>query len=330
MNDSQLHDSFDRKIDYLRLSITDRCDFRCLYCMAEEMTFLPRKEVLTLEELVRVAQSFVDLGVRKIRLTGGEPLIRKDAIHLMQELGKIDRLEELCLTTNGSRLTELAPQIRDAGVTRINVSLDSLISERFTQLTRHGVLEKVLAGIETAKQCGFEKIKINAVMMRNFNFDEITSLAQYALENELDISFIEEMPLGEVDSHSREQEFISSASIRETLAKQFRLSASDAKTNGPSRYWDVEGYNSKIGFISPHSENFCESCNRVRVTASGRLLLCLGNEHSVDLKTPIRQNESDSVLKKTILQAMNIKPEKHEFDLHEQPQILRFMNATGG
>lgn len=330
MNFPELRDSFDRKIDYLRLSITDRCDFRCLYCMAEEMTFLPRKEVLTLEELVRVAQTFVDLGIRKIRLTGGEPLIRKDAIIVMQELGKMQHLEELCLTTNGSRLTELASQIRDAGVTRINVSLDSLIPERFTTLTRHGALEKVLEGIETAKGCGFEKIKINAVVMRNFNFDEITSLAQYALENELDISFIEEMPLGEVNSHSRDKEFVSSAFIRDILSKQFTLSASDVTTNGPSRYWDVDGHRSKIGFISPHSENFCESCNRVRVTASGRLLLCLGNENSVDLKTPIRQNESDSALKKTILQAMNIKPEKHEFDLHEQPQILRFMNATGG
>lgn len=330
MNFPELRDSFDRKIDYLRLSITDRCDFRCLYCMAEEMTFLPRKEVLTLEELVRVAQTFVDLGIRKIRLTGGEPLIRKDAIIVMQELGKMQHLEELCLTTNGSRLTELASQIRDAGVTRINVSLDSLIPERFTTLTRHGALEKVLEGIETAKGCGFEKIKINAVVMRNFNFDEITSLAQYALENELDISFIEEMPLGEVNSHSRDKEFVSSAFIRDILSKQFTLSASGVTTNGPSRYWDVDGHRSKIGFISPHSENFCESCNRVRVTASGRLLLCLGNENSVDLKTPIRQNESDSALKKTILQAMNIKPEKHEFDLHEQPQILRFMNATGG
>ncbi len=330
MNLLELRDNFDRKIDYLRLSITDRCDFRCLYCMAEEMTFLPRKEVLTLEELVRVAQTFVDLGIRKIRLTGGEPLIRKDAIIVMQELGKMQHLEELCLTTNGSRLTELASQIRDAGVTRINVSLDSLIPERFTTLTRHGALEKVLEGIETAKGCGFEKIKINAVMMRNFNFDEITSLAQYALENGLDISFIEEMPLGEIDSHSRDQEFISSAFIRDILSKQFTLSASGVTTNGPSRYWDVDGHRSKIGFISPHSENFCESCNRVRVTASGRLLLCLGNENSVDLKTPIRQNESDTALKKTILQAMNIKPEKHEFNLHEQPQILRFMNATGG
>ncbi len=330
MNAPELHDGFNRQIDYLRLSITDRCDYRCLYCMAEEMTFLPRKEVLTLEELVRVGQSFVDLGVRKIRLTGGEPLIRKDVIHLMRELGNIDKLEELCLTTNGSRLDELAPQIRDAGVSRINISLDSLIPERFTSLTRHGALDKVLAGIETAKDCGFEKIKINSVMMRNFNFDEITSLAEFALENNLDISFIEEMPLGEVKSHSRDKEFISSAFIRAILGNNFNLSSSNTTTNGPSRYWDVQGYTSKIGFISPHSENFCESCNRVRVTASGRLLLCLGNEHSVDLKTPLRQNESDAALKKTILQSMNIKPEKHEFDLREQPQILRFMNATGG
>ncbi len=330
MNTTQLVDTFGRKIDYLRFSITDRCDFRCLYCMAEEMQFLPRSEVLTLEEIVRISQAFVDLGVRKIRITGGEPLIRKDAVHLMQELGRLESLNELCMTTNGSQLGKLGAQIAQAGVSRLNISLDSLIPERFTQLTRHGKLEEVLKGIDVARESGFDKIKINSVLMKNFNLDEILNLTQFALDKQLDISFIEEMPLGEVDSHSRRQEYISSAFVRDVISQKYQLSESDASTGGPSRYWNVTGYESKVGFISPHSENFCSDCNRVRITASGRLLLCLGNEDSIDLKEIVRQNECDTELKKAIVNAMQIKPEKHEFTLHEKPQILRFMNTTGG
>lgn len=325
-----LEDTFGRKIEYLRLSITDRCDFRCVYCMAEDMTFVPRKEVLTLEELERVALAFVDLGVRKIRVTGGEPLVRNDALSLLQKLGNIGQLDELCITTNGSQLKTMAKPLADAGVKRINVSLDSLQPERFAKMTRHGNLNTVLEGLESARLAGFERIKINAVLMQNYNLDETIDLATYALERNFDISFIEEMPLGEIDSHSRGSEFISSDDVNRLLSQRFALTPSRFKTGGPSRYWSVDGYTAKIGFISPHSNNFCSDCNRVRVTAEGRLLLCLGNEHSVDLKHILRKNEGDQELKHAIVRAMNIKPEQHEFNLHEEPQILRFMNATGG
>ncbi|WP_086933275.1 GTP 3',8-cyclase MoaA [Agarilytica rhodophyticola] len=330
MTSANLSDNFGRLIEYLRLSITDRCDFRCIYCMAEEMTFLPRKEVLSHEELVRLSQTFVDLGVSKIRITGGEPLIRNDALHLLQRLGAIEHLQELCLTTNGSQLTKLAKPLAQAGVKRINVSLDSLRADRFKQLTRVGDLQRVLDGIECALDAGFEKIKINAVLMKNYNLDEALPLASYALERGMDISFIEEMPLGEISSHARDAEFISSEDVRNLLATNFQLNPSEHSTGGPSRYWEAEGYAGKIGFISPHTDNFCASCNRVRVTASGRLLLCLGNEHSVDLKQVMRANDDDQVLRQAIIEAMQIKPEKHEFDLTQEPQILRFMNATGG
>lgn len=330
MTSANLSDNFGRRIEYLRLSITDRCDFRCIYCMAEEMTFLPRKEVLSHEELVRLSQTFVDLGVSKIRITGGEPLIRNDALHLLQRLGAIEHLQELCITTNGSQLTKLAKPLAQAGVKRINVSLDSLRADRFKQLTRVGDLQRVLDGIECALDAGFEKIKINAVLMKNYNLDEALPLASYALERGMDISFIEEMPLGEISSHARDAEFISSEDVRNLLATNFQLNPSEHSTGGPSRYWEAKGYAGKIGFISPHTDNFCASCNRVRVTASGRLLLCLGNEHSVDLKQVMRANDDDQVLRQAIIEAMQIKPEKHEFDLTQEPQILRFMNATGG
>lgn len=330
MHESSLIDNFGRKVDYLRLSITDRCDFRCLYCMSEDMQFLPRREVLSLEEIVRLSESFVELGIRKIRITGGEPLIRKDAIHLIRELGQLKHLEELCLTTNGSHLTEYAQDLFEAGVDRINISVDSTDAKRFKALTRIGNLHKVIEGVDACRKLPFKKIKINAVLMRNYNFDEILPLAHFALDRGLDISFIEEMPLGEISSHSRAQEFVSSKFIRETLAQDFALTPSSVVSAGPSRYWDIAGYDNKIGFISPHSENFCASCNRVRVTASGRLLLCLGNEHSLDLKSILRKNEGNHQLKDAIIDAMRIKPEKHEFNLQEAPQILRFMNATGG
>ncbi len=330
MSDTKLHDSFGREITYLRLSITDRCDFRCLYCMAEDMTFMPRKHVLTLEEIERLSRAFVDLGVKKIRVTGGEPLVRKDAPHLLQQLGQINGLDQLCLTTNGSQLSTMAPALHAAGVKRLNISIDSLNPERFRTLTRHGDLNTVLNGIEAARQCGFEKIKLNTVLMRHFNFDEVGKLTHFALSHDLDICFIEEMPLGEINSHQRHNEFISSEEVRQKLAPHFQLSPCNTRTGGPARYWQAKGYTSQVGFISPHSENFCASCNRIRVTASGKLLLCLGNEDSVDLKDIMRSNESDSALKNAIVNAMQFKPEKHHFDLHDAPQILRFMNTTGG
>ena len=350
MTQDILQDPFGRTIDYLRLSVTDRCDFRCIYCMAEDMTFMPRKEVLSLEELTRLSKVFVALGVKKIRITGGEPLVRNNIISLFRNIGNIPGLEELCLTTNGSQLTRYANELVEAGVDRLNISLDTLKADRFKALTRFGELDKVLKGIEVASKAGFKRIKINAVLMQNHNVDEAIDLASFALENNLDISFIEEMPLGEITSHARDAEFISSQGLRDILSQRFTLTEDTYKTGGPSRYWLTQGYSGKVGFISPHSDNFCASCNRVRVTATGRLLLCLGNEHSVDLRSVMRQHPSpkhemindvynkdiqinkdmDPILASAIINAMTIKPEKHEFDLTEPPQILRFMNTTGG
>lgn len=331
MQNSTLIDSFGRQVTYVRLSVTDRCDFRCIYCMAEDMTFLPRKDVLTLEEFALLGRAFAELGVTKIRVSGGEPLIRKDVIQLFESLGAINSINDLCLTSNGSKLTELAKPLVDAGVHRINVSLDTLNEQRFKELTRFGDLNTVLKGIDAALNAGFKKIKLNSVVMKNYNLQEAADLATYALERGMDISFIEEMPLGEIHSHSRDVEFISSDELRNQLSNSFELTATNEDTGGPSRYWKAKGYNAKIGFISPHSHNFCDTCNRVRVTASGRLLLCLGNEHSVDLRAILRAHPGEmEPIKEALINAMAIKPEKHEFNLEEEPQILRFMNMTGG
>ncbi len=325
-----LIDRFGRRITYLRLSITDRCDLRCRYCMAEEMTFLPRAQILTLEEIATIARAFVELGVEKIRVTGGEPLVRRGALELLEELGRLP-LKELVLTTNGMRLAQCAGRLVRAGVRRVNVSLDSLRPERFRHITRFGDLDRVLAGIEAARRAGFARVKLNAVILRGVNDDEVVDLAAFAVERGLDISFIEEMPLGVIDSHDRRQAFYSSDQVRADLARRFTLLPTTDRTGGPSRYWRVVGSDSRIGFISPHSHNFCGDCNRVRLTVEGRLLLCLGNEHSVDLKRVLRRWPGDADrLKKAIVEAMALKPERHHFDLREQPIILRHMNVTGG
>ncbi len=325
-----LIDRFGRRITYLRLSITDRCDLRCRYCMAEEMTFLPRAQILTLEEIATIARAFVELGVEKIRVTGGEPLVRRGALELLEELGRLP-LKELVLTTNGMRLAQCAGRLVRAGVRRVNVSLDSLRPERFRHITRFGDLERVLAGIEAARRAGFDRVKLNAVILRGVNDDEVVDLAAFAIERGLDISFIEEMPLGVIDSHDRRRAFYSSDQVRADLARRFTLLPTTDRTGGPSRYWRVAGSDSRIGFISPHSHNFCGDCNRVRLTVEGRLLLCLGNEHSVDLKRVLRRWPGDADrLKKAIVEAMALKPERHHFDLREQPVILRHMNVTGG
>lgn len=290
---------------------------------------MPRSEVLSFEEIVRLSQIFVNLGVEKIRITGGEPLIRKDICALFEKLGQVSGLNELTVTTNGSRLQQYAQTLANAGVKRVNVSLDTLNPILFKKLTRFGDLAEVLRGIEVARKVGFERIKLNAVLMKNQNADEAEALAMYALERDMDISFIEEMPLGEISSHQRHAEFISSAELREQLAQRLTLKPDNYQSGGPSRYWKASGYSGRVGFISPHSDNFCASCNRVRVTASGRLLLCLGNEDSVDLRTLLRQHD-DQTVANAISNAMHIKPERHHFNNDEQPQILRFMNATGG
>ena len=327
----ELIDQFGRKVDYIRLSITDRCDFRCQYCMAEDMTFLPRDEVLSLEECARLVRVFVDLGVSKVRITGGEPLVRKNALWLFNEIGQLEKLKELVLTTNGSQLSKQSEALKAAGVKRINISLDSLNNDRFKTITRTGELQKVLDGIQAAKQAGFENIKLNTVLMRGINDDEALPLVEFAIQQAVDISFIEEMPLGEVN-HARESTFISNADTLKTLQNKYTLTPSTHQTGGPARYWQVAGTQTKIGFISPHSHNFCESCNRVRITCKGELFLCLGQEDKIDLMPLLRQYPTDDTpLINAILQSMSIKPKGHDFDLRRaQPAVIRFMSHTGG
>jgi cyclic pyranopterin phosphate synthase len=328
---SALIDRFGRQVTYVRLSVTDRCDFRCVYCMAEDMTFLPRSEILSLEELALIGRAFVELGVSKIRLTGGEPLVRKNILQLVHELRPLPGLRELTLTSNGSRLAQFAPELRNAGLDRINISLDSLQPERFREITRVGKLADVLAGIEAARAAGFTRIKLNAVILRGRNDDEIIDLVNFARARGLDLAFIEEMPLGQIDEHSRELSFCSSDSIRETIEAVYPLTPSTESSGGPARYYRMSDSATRIGFISPHSHNFCHLCNRVRVTVEGRLLLCLGNEHSADLRAVLRDSNGDiETLKGAIVAAMALKPEKHHFELGGETQIVRFMNMTGG
>ncbi|ARN73636.1 GTP 3',8-cyclase MoaA [Oceanicoccus sagamiensis] len=326
-----LIDRFNRQVDYVRLSVTDRCDFRCVYCMAEDMTFAPRAEILTLEELGLIAQAFVELGVKKIRLTGGEPLVRQNVMSLVDHIGQLDDLNELTLTTNGSQLSKQSKALYNGGVKRINISIDSLKPERFKTITRTGDLETVLQGIDAAIATGFKRIKLNAVILKGRNEDEIIDLVNFARDKNVDISFIEEMPLGLIDEHNRALSFCSSDEIRETVSAHYPLTSSDETTGGPSHYYTMADSDSRIGFISPHSHNFCHLCNRVRVTVEGRLLLCLGNEHSADLRAVLRANPGAiEPLKDAIIAAMDLKPEKHHFNLDEEPDIVRFMNMTGG
>jgi len=326
-----LVDQFGRTIDYVRISITDRCDFRCIYCMNEDMQFLPREDILTLEELGAIGKSFVELGIKKIRLTGGEPLVRQNCLKLIEELGAINELEELTITTNGSQLGKMAGQIKEAGVKRINISLDSLNPEKFKALTRTGDLNQVLKGIEAAVKAGFERIKINAVILKNRNEKEVIPLTKFALERGLDITFIEEMPLGAISTHDRAEVYYSSDQIKKDLETIFTLTPTSESSGGPAKYFKLPNSNSRIGFISPHSHNFCGDCNRVRLTVEGRLLLCLGQEHSVDLRDIIRKWPGNTdALKTAIKKSMLIKPEGHTFDLAEKTVIFRHMSHTGG
>lgn len=328
---TQLIDRFNRVVDYVRISVTDRCDFRCVYCMDEKMEFLPRARILTLEELALVGRAFAELGVRKIRLTGGEPLVRNNVIKLMRDLGSLPQLSELVLTTNGSQLETMAQDIRAAGVRRINISLDSLDPERFRRLTRVGDLAQVLRGIDAALAAGFDNIKLNAVILKHRNHDEVVPLVQFAAARGMDLSFIEEMPLGTIGDHDRAEAYYSSDEIRADLERRFTLIPTTETTGGPSKYFRLGETGTRVGFISPHSHNFCEACNRVRVTAEGRLLLCLGQEHSVDLKQVLRAQPGDlDALKRAIVESMAIKPKGHDFNLHEQPLIFRHMSHTGG
>lgn len=331
MQDPQLLDPFGRRITYLRLSVTDRCDFRCTYCMSEDMVFAPRAQILTLEELYAVADAFIGLGVKRIRVTGGEPLVRKSLLSLLGRLGARDELEDLAITTNGSQLAHLAPQLREAGVDRLNISLDSLRRERFVAFTRRDSLDQVLQGIEAARAAGFRRIKLNTVVQKGRNDDEVEELVAFAVERGLDISFIEEMPLGSISSHERKITLCTSDEVRERVASRFQLLPSSHRTGGPSRYWQVVGSETQVGFISPHSRNFCGDCNRVRVTAEGKLVLCLGHEGALDLKALLRRYPGDSEpLHAALIEALRLKPERHWFDADEQVQVVRFMSVTGG
>jgi cyclic pyranopterin phosphate synthase len=325
-----LVDKYGRRVTYVRLSITDRCDFRCTYCMAEEMTFLPRHEVMSLEECLQLATVFVSLGVNKLRITGGEPLVRKNAMWLIERLGALPGLDNLVITTNGSQLERFAPALKAAGVKRINISLDTLRTDRFKTITRIGDLGKVLGGIKAAQAAGFKRTKLNAVMMRGTNEDEFGDLVQYALDNELDLSFIEEMPLGDI--HGRSGTYISSEETRELLARRFELIPSTESSGGPARYWRIPGSESRIGFISPHSHNFCDSCNRVRITAKGELYPCLGQNDALHLMPILREHPGeDAPLRQAIIDSMGIKPYGHDFTQQmEAPQVVRFMSMTGG
>ena len=328
---TQLQDGFGRSIDYLRMSVTDRCDFRCVYCMAEDMTFLPRQQVLGLEELYRLAALFVRNGVKKIRLTGGEPLVRQGIVGLCEKIAALPGLRELVMTSNGSQLGKLARPLADAGVRRMNISLDSLQDDKFRAITRTGELSQVLAGIEAARQAGFARIKLNTVVMQGRNADEVVDLVDYAVSRGLDISFIEEMPLGEV-GRSRGESFCSSDQVRALIGARYTLLDSPEQSGGPARYVRLKEFpDSRIGFISPHSHNFCSTCNRVRLTVEGRLLLCLGHENSIDLRALLRRYpETDQPLLDAIRAGLNRKSLRHEFSSNGDVQILRFMNASGG
>ncbi|MCW9033574.1 MAG: GTP 3',8-cyclase MoaA [Alphaproteobacteria bacterium] len=327
-------DPFGRTISYLRVSVTDKCDFRCHYCMSEEMEFLPREEVLSLEEMDRVCSAFISRGVEKLRLTGGEPLVRRGIMSLIKTLSRhLDSgaLKELTLTTNGSQLRKYADELVEYGVKRINVSLDTLDPAKFAQITRLGVLEKVLDGIQAAKEAGL-KIKINTVAVRGFNDSEFDQMISWCGDQGFDLTFIETMPLGEIGG-TRSDQYLPLLEVKERLGERWTLSDNSLNTGGPSRYVDVAETGQKVGFITPLTEHFCDTCNRVRLTCTGTLYMCLGQDDSVDLRAPLRNSESDGPLLDAIDGAINNKPKGHEFVIDEsntEPSLARHMSVTGG
>ena len=330
----RLIDPFARAIDYLRVSVTDRCDFRCVYCMSEDMTFLPKRDLLSLEELDRLCSAFVARGVKKIRLTGGEPLVRRDLMTLIRSLSRHLRsgaMEELTLTTNGSQLARFAGELAEAGVKRINVSLDTLNAEKFRAITRWGDLAKVLSGIEAAKAAGL-KVKINAVALLGSNEDEIEDLMHFAHGGGMDLTLIETMPLGDIEG-DRTDQYLPLSLVRSRLEARYTLEDIPYKTGGPARYVKVAETGGRIGFITPLTHNFCESCNRVRITCTGTLFMCLGQEDAADLRAPLRASESDELLHNAISEAISRKPKGHDFIIdrtHKMPALARHMSVTGG
>ena len=329
-----LIDPFGRAISYLRVSVTDRCDFRCVYCMAENMSFLPKSEILTLEELNRLCSAFIVRGVRKLRLTGGEPLVRRGIMTFVNSLSRHLRsgeLDELTLTTNGSQLEKYAHDLRAAGIRRINVSLDTLDAEKFRAITRWGSLDKVLAGIDAAQSAGL-KIKINAVALKNVNEDQFPQLLEWAHSRGMDLTLIEVMPLGEIGG-GRLDQYLPLSLVRARLTERYRLDEIDYQTGGPARYVRVAQTGGRLGFITPLTHNFCESCNRVRVTCTGTLYMCLGQEDAADLRKPLRASEADDLLFAAIDEAIGRKPKGHDFIIdrrHQRPAVARHMSVTGG
>jgi GTP 3',8-cyclase len=328
-----MFDPFGRKITYLRVSVTDRCDFRCVYCMPEHMTFLPRADLLTLEELERVCSAFIRKGVERLRITGGEPLVRRDVMRLFDRLGeKIGRgLSEVTLTTNGSQLARFAAPLHAAGVRRINVSLDTRDAEKFRAITRWGGLKKVLAGIDAAQSAGLS-VKINMVALKGANEDEIKDMLLWAHGHGMDLTLIETMPLGDVDAERAEQ-YLPLSLVRARLARDFTLQDETFRTGGPARYVRVAETGGRLGFITPLTHNFCESCNRVRVTCTGTLYMCLGQNDSADLRTPLRGAPDDALLDRAIEDAIARKPKGHDFVIDrrsKRPAVARTMSLTGG
>ncbi len=335
----QLIDPFQRAITYLRVSVTDRCDFRCLYCMAEEMTFLPKRDLLSLEELDRLCTTFVDLGVRKLRITGGEPLVRKNILWFFERMGRhlgTGALDELTLTTNGSQLSRFAPQLADAGVRRVNVSLDTLDEAKFKRITRWGRLAQVLDGIDSAQKVGL-RVKINAVALKGTNDGEIHTLVEWCDQMGMDLTFIEVMPMGEMGEENRLDQYYALDDLRGDLGRRWTLTETDYRTGGPARYFRVEETGQRIGFITPLTHNFCESCNRVRLTCTGQLYMCLGQDDDADLRAVMRGGAIDArleaALKDAIREAITRKPKGHDFDYSRQRvegQVGRHMSVTGG
>jgi len=328
-------DPFGRHITYLRVSVTDRCDFRCVYCMAEDMTFLPKAEVLSLEELERLCSAFVRRGVKKLRLTGGEPLVRKNVMSLIRGLGRhleSGALEELTLTTNGSQLGKYARELAAVGVKRVNVSIDTLDKDKFREITRWGDLDQVMRGLDAAQDAGLH-VKINAVALRGVNDTEFEKLIRWSHGRGMDLVFIEVMPMGELGGEARLDQYLPLSMVRADIARHFTLSESDYHTGGPARYFTVEETGGRLGFITPLTHNFCESCNRVRLTCTGTLYMCLGQEDAADLRAPLRASESDELLDQAITEAIARKPKGHDFIIdrrHTAPAVARHMSVTGG
>jgi cyclic pyranopterin phosphate synthase len=333
-DDAPLLDPFGRAITYLRVSVTDRCDFRCVYCMSEDMAFLPKRDLLTLEELDRICSTFVGRGVRKLRITGGEPLVRRDIMTLFRSLSRhLDSgaLDELTVTTNGSQLARHAAELAACGVQRINVSLDTLDPDKFRRITRWGELSKVMAGLDAAQGAGL-KIKINTVALKGVNEDEIEPLLRWAHGRGMDLTLIEVMPLGEIEVQ-RVDQFLPLSVVRARLAAAYALEDLAERTGGPARYVRVKETGGKLGFITPMTHNFCESCNRVRLTCTGQLFMCLGQEDAADLRTPVRASESNRALEQAIVDAIARKPKGHDFIIdrrHSRPAVGRHMSMTGG